>query len=45
LKELKGLSLVEEVEGVEEVEVVEEVEGFKVFSLRLGSHQNSKAWG
>ena len=35
----KGLSL------VEGVEVIEEVEGFKVFSLRLGSHQNSIAWG
>jgi hypothetical protein len=30
---------------VEEVEGVEEVEEFKVFSLRLGSHQYSIAWG
>jgi hypothetical protein len=33
---LKGLKL---------VEGVEVVEGFMVFSLRLGSHQNSIAWG
>jgi hypothetical protein len=36
---INALKLVEGVEGVEEVE------GFKVFSLRLGSHQNSIAWG
>jgi hypothetical protein len=27
------------------LKVIEEIEGLKVFSLRLGSHQNSIAWG